>query len=130
MPAASDIWFRWVQVIIGVGRLPDEGWFGRCAAQGIAEITVHAPGFVGKVNQAAQGFVLNVPLISIILHIGPVAIKSPADSLQMEILWNQPRVEIGGRARVVTGNVERPMVHDIVEINPYAETMGGLNQLN
>src|SRR5712672_14072 len=45
----------------------------------------------------------------------------------MKILWPNAGIEVCGRAGVVAGNVESPMVHDIVEIDPNSESMGGFN---
>src|SRR5882672_10056126 len=85
-PRTSEQWTRGIHVILGIGWLPDERDFWNGAAQRISEVAVDASRFGRQIDEPAERLILDVELIIVILHAGPISIKTAADRLQMKIL--------------------------------------------
>lgn len=70
---------------------------------------------------------LHLPGVAIAAGVVPFAIKSVARLFEVKILRHHSRINIDRSVSVRAGNIERVVVHDIVEINPDAEAMRGFH---
>ena len=80
---------------------------------------------MGDVDQVGEAEVLHLPGRVPIARIVPFSIEAILGDPQVEILRCHARVDVDGRALVVTRNIEGPVVHDVVEIDTDPEAVRG-----
>lgn len=101
--------------------------FGDGTSGSRTEISIHASRLDREVNETAEGLILHIELIVVVLHARPVAEKT-SRSLEMKILRTQTGIECQRRVAVIPRHGERAMIHDIVEIYPDAKAMRRADQ--
>ncbi len=98
------------------------------AALSAAEVEVGRAGFLRYVDEIGRAQVPHLELVAVITDARPIPVETVRCDLQMEILRQHARVEVDGRGRIVTGDVETPVVHHVVEVDADAETVRRLDQ--
>ena len=115
-------------VLLRTVQVADETVFrvGRALAR--SEVLVGAV-FLRDVDEVGQSEVLHLPSASPIARVVPLAIETILGFAQVEILGHHARISLslafpaGRRVLVVTRDVERPVVHDVVEIDADTEAV-------
>ena len=118
---------RWpVVVILGIVRVTDERDFGVRASLRRTEVAVGR--LVRDVNQVGQVLVLHLPRVAPVLRVVPFPVEPLLGHAQVEILGQHAGIDVDRRVGVVAWNVERPVIHDVVEVHAHAEPMRRLDQ--
>ena len=117
---------RMVVVELRIVRMPDKRNLLVRVAFGGAEIGVGR--FLGDVDQARQVLVLHLPGIAPVAGVVPGPVESVLRDLQVEVLRQHARIDVDRGVFVVAGNVECPVVHDVVEVDAQPEAVRRVDQ--
>ena len=109
-----------------VVRMAHEGNLGMGVAFGGAEVGVGR--FMGDVDEAREVLVLHLPGVAPVFRVVPRAVETVFRRPQVEIFRQHAGIDVDRRVLVVAGNVERAVVHDVVEVDPQAEAVGRVDQ--
>ena len=85
-------------------------------------------GLLRDVHQIRGAQIPHLPLVVVIADPTPVAVKPVLGHLQVEILGQHPGVQVDRRGRVAAGHLEAAVVHDVVQVDPDPEAVGGGDQ--
>ena len=115
-------------VLLGAVEVADKAVFGMGHPLARPEVQVVA-GFLRDVDEVGQAEVLHLPGAAPIARIVPFAVKAVLGFAQVKILGHHAGIKFclslaaGRRVLVVTRDIERPVVHDVVEIDADAEAV-------
>ena len=115
-------------VLLGAVEVADKAVFGMGHPLACPEVQVVA-GFLRDVDEVGQAEVLHLPGAAPIARVVPFAVKAILGFAQVEIFGHHAGIKFclslaaGRRVLVVTRDIERPVVHDVVEIDADAEAV-------
>ena len=110
-----------IEVKLGIARLPDVGNFRNVVT--FVRPVVGVRRLDGYVDQVRKPEILHLPRIVPVARVVPLSVESILRPAQVEILWHEPRINVDRGARVVARDVERVVIHDIVEIHAQPQPM-------
>ncbi len=108
--------------------MPDELDFGEGRALAGAEVVVRRPGLLRDVDQVGQPEILHLPGVVVVANVVPLSIETVLGQLEVEILRDEPGINVDRRPGVITGDVKRIVIHDVVEIDANPETVRDFDQ--
>ena len=118
---------RHAVIELGIVRMSHETGFGIIIPLVQTEVVVGR--FVGDVDQVGKSQVLHLPGARPVPAVVPFPVEAVLGHAEMEILRQHAGIHIHRGAFIVTGDIERPVVHDVVQIDPDAEPVGHFDQI-
>ena len=117
-----------VAVVLGVVGVADELDLGDRATLVRTVVEVGGAGFGGDVDQVGQAQNLHLPGVVPVPGVVPFAVEAVFRDAEVEVLRHEPGIGVDRRVGVVAGDVERVMVHHVVEIDADPEAVRGPHQ--
>ena len=120
-------------VLLGTVEVADEGIFRMRGTLRATEVSVRR--FMGEVDQVRKPEVQHLPAVLPIPRIVPLAVKTILGDTKMKILRHNAGIKFllplaaGRRGFVEPRDVERPVVHDVVEIHADPEAVRHLHHV-
>ena len=121
---------RQVAVIFGIVRLPNELNLGKSRAFRRAKVLIGRARLLRQVDQIGKVTMLDLPGIVPVRDVIPFPIEPFLGQTEMEILRHQSGISVDRSRGVISGNVKRVVIHDVVEVNANPKAMRDFDEAN